>query len=65
MRQRAQEHAEKAIAVLVAGLKSPKRADRIKAANDLLRWGYGDPGIDMGDDAGGLLVLIRKFGEET
>lgn len=66
MRAKAQEHADTAIAVLVANMNDPniKASERADAANKLLEWGYGKPGVDLSDGEGGLLVLIKRFGED-
>lgn len=66
MRAKAQEHADTAIAVLVANmgdLKLPAK-DRADAANKLLEWGFGKPGMELGDADGGLLVMIQRFAKE-
>jgi hypothetical protein len=65
MRSRAQEHAEKAIGVLVVNLdsKDPKLAQQ--AANDLLAWGFGKPVSDIDLGNGDQIIVIRKFGDEN
>lgn len=62
MRARAQEHAEAAIAVLVKNMKNGNPDVRERAANRLLEWGFGKPGLELTDAEGGLLVTIQKFG---
>lgn len=66
MRVRAQEHAEEAIGVLVANMRNEKLAadKRESAAQKLLEWGFGKPGLELGDADGGLLVTIQKFVRE-
>jgi hypothetical protein len=66
MRTRAQEHAEAAIAVLVENMgdKNLTAKDRADAANKLLEWGFGKPGMELGDAEGGLLVTIQRFMKE-
>lgn len=63
MRVRAQEHAEEAIGVLVANMRNDKLGaeKRESAAQKLLEWGFGKPGLELGDADGGLLVTIQKF----
>lgn len=65
MRQRAQEYAEKAIAVLAVNLdsKDPKLAR--DSANDLLAWGFGKPATEIEAGDGAQMIVIRRFGEET
>lgn len=62
MRQRAQEYAEKAIAVLARNLDSKNDEIAARAANDMLAWGFGKPGLELETGDGGLLVTIQKFG---
>lgn len=66
MRTRAQEHAEEAIAVLVENMRNTKlpAEKRESAANKLLEWGFGKPGIELEAGEGGLLVTIQKFGAQ-
>jgi hypothetical protein len=63
MRARAQEHAEAAIAVLVANLKAsdPKLAHA--AANDILAWGFGKPATEIEAGEGAQMIVIRRFGD--
>lgn len=67
MRQRAQEHAEQAIAVLVENLNNGKlpAKERRDAANDLLAWGFGKPATEIEAGEGAQLIVIRRFGEPT
>ena len=61
MRARAQEHAEAAIAVLVASLQSPDLKERRAAANDLLAWGFGKPAQEIEAGEGTAMVIVKKF----
>jgi hypothetical protein len=63
MRARAQEHAQAAIAVLVANMNDQKldATKRADAANKLLEWGFGKPGADIELGDGDQLVVIRKY----
>jgi len=65
MRARAQEHAEKAIAVLVEIIEDPKekRETRRSAANDLLAWGFGKPAQEIEAGEGAQMIVIRRFGD--
>jgi hypothetical protein len=63
MRTRAQEHAEKAIAVLVVNLDSKDPRIATAAANDLLAWGFGKPSADIELSSGDQMIVIRRFGE--
>lgn len=64
MRARAQEHADKAIAVLVAGLSSKKEDVALKAANDLLAWGFGKPATELEAGDGAQMIIIQRFGDQ-
>lgn len=61
MRARAQEHAEAAIAVLVASLESPDLKERRAAANDLLAWGFGKPAQEIEAGEGAAMIIVKKF----
>ena len=65
MRARAQEHAEKAIAVLVAALESPDEKVRLDAANKLLDRGFGKPEKEIEAGDGAQMIVIRRFGEQV
>lgn len=61
MRARAQEHAEAAIAVLVANLKSPDAKLAHTAANDILAWGFGKPATEIEAGGGAAMIIVKKF----
>jgi hypothetical protein len=61
MRARAQEHAEAAIAVLVACLTSTDLKERRAAANDLLAWGFGKPATEIEAGEGAAMIIVKKF----
>jgi hypothetical protein len=64
MRARAQEYAEKAIAVLAANLNNTDNKIAMDAANRLLEWGFGKPAQEI--EAGeGLQIAIVKFNQDA
>lgn len=64
MRKRAADFSEKAIEVLSENLKHADPEIRQKAANDLLKWGFGNPQTDIEVGKEGLSIAILRFGQE-
>jgi len=65
MRKRAADFAERAIEVLSKNLDSEDPEVASKAANDLLKWGFGNPATDIEmSKEGGLSIAILRFNDQ-
>jgi hypothetical protein len=64
MRKRAAEYAERAIDVLSKNLDSEDAEIAQKAANDLLKWGFGNPQNEIeAGKSGALSIAILRFAD--
>lgn len=65
MRRKAEELAEEAMDRLATGMRNPDDRIGVPAAREVLDRAIGKPGaeLDLGDKAGGMTVVILKFGD--
>lgn len=64
MRKRAQELAVKAIDRLEKNLSSEDPEIAGKAANDILKWGFGNPATEIEAGGEGLVITLARFADQ-